>query len=328
MKCLVDSWYQPHPLRWLLWPLSVFYKLIISVRRQLYVRGVFKQHQISVPVIVVGNITVGGTGKTPFVIWLTTQLKNTGYRPGIISRGYGGHAQHYPQLVDKNSVARLVGDEPVLIYRHTLCPMAVAPDRVAAARLLVEQHNCNIIISDDGLQHYALKRDIEIVIVDGQRQFGNQLCLPAGPLREPLNRIKQSDFIVVNSSLTSTDFSMQLEQGAALNLSDSALIKSLDQFSAKTIHAVAAIGNPQRFFEQLRQHNISVIEHSFTDHHCFRESDLQFGDDLPILMTEKDAVKCQSFAKPNMWFVPIEATIQGKLLDQLIIKLAGTDYYG
>lgn len=328
MKCLVDSWYKPQPLRWLLWPLSVLYQLVISLRKQLYVSGVFKQHQISVPVIVVGNITVGGTGKTPFVIWLSTQLKNAGYRPGIISRGYGGHAGHYPQLVDKNSVAKLVGDEPVLIHRHTLCPMAVAPDRVAAARLLVEQHNCNIIISDDGLQHYALKRDIEIVIVDGQRQFGNQLCLPAGPLREPLNRIKQSDFIVVNSPPNNTDFSMHLEQGAAVNLSDPALTKSLDQFSGKTIHAVAGIGNPQRFFQQLRQHNMSVIEHSFTDHHSFRDLDLQFSDDLPILMTEKDAVKCQSFAKPNMWFVPIEATIQGKLLDQLIIKLAGTHYYG
>ncbi len=324
MKSIVDSWYQPHPMRWLLWPLSLLYRLIVSIRRQLYVSGVFKQHRLPVPVIIVGNITVGGTGKTPFVIWLTTQLKNAGYRPGIVSRGYGGHAQHYPQLVDKNSAATVVGDEPVLIHRHTACPMAVAPDRVAAARLLVEQHNCNIIISDDGLQHYALARDIEIVIVDGQRQFGNQLCLPAGPLREPLNRINQSDFIVFNSPLSTTDFAMQLEQGSAVNLADSALTKSLHQFSGKTIHAVAGIGNPQRFFEQLRKQNMSVIEHSFPDHHSFSQTDLQFSDDLAILMTEKDAVKCQSFAKSNMWFIPIEATIHGKLLEQLIIKLAGT----
>lgn len=324
MKWLVDSWYHPHPLRWLFWPLSVLYRIIISIRRQLYVSGVFKQHHISVPVIVVGNITVGGTGKTPFVIWLATQLKNAGYQPGIVSRGYGGQATHYPQLVNNDSVAKRVGDEPVLIHRHTHCPMAVAPDRVAAARLLVEQHNCNIIISDDGLQHYALARDIEIVIVDGQRQFGNQLCLPAGPLREPLNRIKQSDFIVFNSPPNTTEFSMQLEQGSAINLSDSTLTKSLDQFSGKTVHAIAGIGNPQRFFQQLRQQNMLVIEHSFTDHHSFNALDLQFSDELPILMTEKDAVKCHAFAKRNMWFVPIEATIQGKLLDQLIIKLAGT----
>jgi len=328
MNWLTNSWYQPHPIRWLLWPLSLLYRVIISLRKQLYVCNLFKQHHIAVPVIIIGNITVGGTGKTPFVIWLAKQLADAGYRPGIISRGYGGHAESYPQLLDKNSTPDIVGDEPVLIKRHSLCPMAVDPDRARAASFLVEHHRCNIIISDDGLQHYGLARDIEIVIVDGQRQFGNELCLPAGPLREPLSRLNLCDFIVFNSPQIPSDYAMQLHQGAAINLVDSTSTQVLEQFERQTVHAVAGIGNPSRFFNQLRQQGIVVIEHSFADHHAFTEHDLQFNDDKPILMTEKDAVKCQSFANRNMWFIPIEANIQGKLLDQLLIKLAGTDKHG
>ncbi|MDH5357772.1 MAG: tetraacyldisaccharide 4'-kinase [Gammaproteobacteria bacterium] len=323
MKWLISSWYHPHPVRWILSPLSGLYCLLIWVRQQLYCLGIFKQHQLSVPVIIVGNISVGGTGKTPFVIWLAKRLQQAGYRPGIVSRGYGGKAKQYPQQVTPHSDPKIVGDEPVIISRHTNCPMAVAPNRVSAGQMLLKHYDCDIIIADDGLQHYALGRDIEIAIVDGSRLFGNHYCLPAGPLREPISRLKKTDFIVHNGSQSSPEFNMTLSQRHAINLSDPTLAKELDYFKNKTVHAIAGIGNPTCFFKQLTDQGISITPHPFTDHHSFVAKDLYFNDDNPILMTEKDAVKCQQFANKNMWYIPIEATISGKLDQQLIDKLAG-----
>ncbi|MBL1319923.1 MAG: tetraacyldisaccharide 4'-kinase [Methylophaga sp.] len=320
MKWLLTSWYQPHPIRWLLWPLSALYCSIIWCRKQAYHFGLFKQHKMSVPVIVVGNISVGGTGKTPCVTWLAKQLKQAGYRPGIISRGYGGRSESYPQNVNSTSDPILVGDEPVIISRHTQCPMVVSPNRVEAAKFLLQQHNCNIIVSDDGLQHTKLGRDIEIVVVDHQRLFGNGLCLPAGPLREPLSRLKTVDFIVYNGG-NANEFNMQLSQSAAINLADNTLTKTFAEFSDQAVHAVAGIGNPKRFFNQLIENKLTVHPHPFSDHHYFQPADLDFGDDAQILMTEKDAVKCQTFATENMWFIPIEATISGKLEQQIFTLL-------
>lgn len=326
MKWLLTSWYQPHPIRWLLWPISALYCSMIWCRKQAYHFGLFKQHKISVPVIVVGNISVGGTGKTPCVIWLAKQLKQAGYRPGIISRGYGSQAQSYPQNVTATSDPILVGDEPVIISRHTQCPMAISPNRVEAANYLLHHYDCNIIIADDGLQHTALGRDIEIIVVDEQRLFGNGLCLPAGPLREPLSRLNTVDFIVYNGG-KSDQFNMTLAQGQAINLLDPSLTRTLDYFNNQTVHAVAGIGNPDRFFSALSTSGLVIQHHPFIDHHHFQKDDLAFGDDATILMTEKDAVKCQAFATENMWFIPIEATISGKL-EQQIFKLLETSNNG
>ncbi|PHS68915.1 MAG: tetraacyldisaccharide 4'-kinase [Methylophaga sp.] len=328
MKWLINSWYQPHPIRWLLSPLSAFYRMIILLRKWCYHLGIFKQYHLSVPVIIVGNISLGGTGKTPFVIWLTQQLQKAGMRPGIISRGYGGHAKQYPQIVSPTSDPSIVGDEPILISRHTHCPIAVAPNRHAAGQMLLQQFDCNIIIADDGLQHYALGRDIEVAIIDGERLFGNQYCLPAGPLREPLARLEHVNFIVHNGGQSPTDFRMTLSQAVAINLIDPTLRKNISEFADQIVHAVAGIGHPQRFFEQLIQQNLHIISHPFADHYAFQITDLSFGDDKPIFMTEKDAVKCQSFANKNMWVIPIEAQITGKLDQQILQTIAGLSSHG
>ena len=328
MNWLINTWYQKHPIRWCLWPLSALYCAIILFRRTCYRLGLFKQQSFNVPVIIVGNISVGGTGKTPLVIWLTKQLKQAGFRPGIVSRGYGGKADHYPLVVTPQSDPRLVGDEPVIISRQSACPLVVSPNRVDAARQLLEQFDCNIIIADDGLQHYALARDIEIVVVDSQRLFGNQYCLPSGPLREPLSRLKQVDFIIHNGTETPADFTMNLSQGSAINLAHPNIQKELNTFQNQTVHALAGIGNPDRFFKQLSEQGLTVQTHPFSDHHPFQAKDLDFNDDLEILMTEKDAVKCQPFAKENMWYIPIEATISGKLEKHLLNKLAELPPHG
>lgn len=325
---LINSWYQRQPIRWLLWPLSLVYQAVLKLRMGLFRLDILKQRYLPVPVIIVGNITVGGTGKTPFVIWLAKQLQQAGYRPGIISRGYGGQADHYPQKVMPDSDPSIVGDEPLIISRHTRCPMVVAPDRFAAGKLLLQDYDCNIIIADDGLQHYALGRDIEIVIIDGQRQFGNQLCLPAGPLREPLSRLQHVDFIIENHGTGSDNYSMTLSQLHAINLADPTQIHALSSFAGQSVHAIAGIGHPQRFFDQLSSHGLQLINHAFDDHHPFQANELNFNDDRPILMTEKDAVKCQPFANNNTWYIPIEASISGKLDQHILQKLAGIIPHG
>lgn len=327
MKWLLTSWYQPHPIRWLLWPVSAVYCLVIWCRKQAYLLGLFKQTKIAVPVIVIGNISVGGTGKTPCVIWLAKQLQQAGFRPGIISRGYRGQATGYPINVMTDSDPVLVGDEPVIISRHTQCPMAISPSRVEAAQFLLQQHECNVIIADDGLQHTALGRDIEIVVVDNKRLFGNGLCLPAGPLREPLSRLKTVDYIIHNGGNTN-QFNMALSQGDVINLLDNSRIKKLSAFNNQTVHAIAGIGDPERFFNQLLEAGLSIDAHPFPDHYPFQAADLNFEVDAHLLMTEKDAVKYQTFATKNMWYIPIEATISGKLEQKIIQQLAEISHHG
>jgi tetraacyldisaccharide 4'-kinase len=261
----------------------------------------------------VGNISVGGSGKTPFVIWLAQYLQKQGWHPGIISRGYGGKADHYPCSVQHDSLAAEVGDEPLLIHQRTQCPVVVAPDRVAAGQQLLAENYCNVIITDDGLQHYRLDRYMEIVIIDAKRGLGNQLCLPAGPLREPLSRLETVDFKIFHGESDSQRLTMQLQLQQAVQLKNNNHQKSLTEFAETPVYAVAGIGHPQRFFDQLQQLGLTIIPHAFADHHAYTEADFQFAKAYPILMTEKDAVKCLGFATENMWYVPAEAKLSPSL---------------
>lgn len=302
---LPEHWYRRTPLSWLLWPVSWLYCLLVIFRRFLYRTGALKSQSLPVPVIVVGNLTVGGSGKTPLVIWLARHLRDRGYRPGIVTRGYGGSLLRPPQRVTTESDPAIVGDEPLLLARHAGCPVMADPDRVRAARALATELQCNLILSDDGLQHYRLARDIEIAVIDGERRFGNGFCLPAGPLREPAARLREVDLIVTQGSGRDGEHSMELS-ATGFNPISGGGTKPIGHFNSQRIHAVAGIGNPGRFFVQLRKLGVEPIEHAFPDHHVYVPADLYFGDNLPIIMTEKDAVKCRSFDGP-LWYLAVEA---------------------
>jgi len=306
---LVRRWYSSAPAPWFLRPLSTLFGGIAAARRR---RQQARQQRLPVPVIVVGNIAVGGTGKTPFVIWLTQRLREWGWQPGVISRGYGGNAAQWPRQVTADSDPAEVGDEPVLIAARAGCPVAVGPDRVAAAQQLLASGGVDVIISDDGLQHYRLARDLEIAVVDGNRGLGNGELLPAGPLREPPQRLDEMALIVVNgkgwSAPTGRAIAMQLFSLEVRALKGGA-VRPIAGFAGQTVHAVAGIGNPARFFSMLSQHGIRLVMHPFPDHHPFAPADLDFSDELPVLMTEKDAVKCGRFAGERYWVVPVDAGI-------------------
>ena len=317
-----DIWYKDPFIGVWLMPLGFLFSDAVKFRKFLYRVGVLKRNTMPIPVIVVGNITVGGTGKTPLVIWLAGFLKDAGYRPGIISRGYGGQAESWPQWVTAESDVKNVGDEAVLIAKQTACPMAIGPLRADAANMLLQQADCNVILSDDGLQHYALNRDIEIVVIDGDRRFGNGYCLPAGPLREPIERLQSVDFVIVNGEKTEeNELSMQLIGDTAVNLVTGAH-KSLQQFKCDDCHALAGIGNPERFFKLLEHAGLTCINHSFPDHYQFQRNDVEFADNKHVLMTEKDAVKCQAFAGPQHWFVPVKAVPEPLFSEQLLTLLS------
>jgi len=319
---LEKAWYKKSSWLWILWPLSLITKKISEKRLKKFLSGKTKPWKPDIPVIVVGNIVAGGTGKTPFVIWLAKKLTNLGYKPGVISRGYGGKAKKYPLVLDESTKVKMSGDEPRLIFHNAKVPVYVSPNRVQAAKRMVEDTECDVIISDDGLQHYALGRDVEIVIFDGSRGVGNKLCLPAGPLREPIERIDSVDFIV--SSHTTL-----LEQGIKENvimkfkatewerLSDKKRV-SLDSWPlGRIVHGVAGIGNPSKFFITLKELGFEVIEHSFPDHYQFMEEDLTFSYQLPIVMTEKDAARCRKIINKNIWVLKIEANLPEKFALQI-----------
>lgn len=319
---ILALWYQkPGIITYLLLPLTVLFMFIIWLRRLAYQCGLKKSVKFPVPVIVVGNITVGGTGKTPLVIYLATLLQQHGYKPGIISRGYGGDNATV-RTVTALSSAKFVGDEPLLIHKRTGCPVVVSRDRALAAKTLLAENDCDIILSDDGLQHYALQRDIEIVVVDGIRRFGNRFCLPSGPLRESVASLQGVDFIVCNGHGAPGEFSMQLQAECLQNIEDKNCKKPLAEFIGKTVHAVAAIGNPERFFNSLVSQGIEIHKCAFPDHYMFRYSDLSFADALPVVMTEKDAVKCLSFGNERLWYVPVSATIAQNFARQVLEKLS------
>jgi tetraacyldisaccharide 4'-kinase len=335
-------WYQGHWLGTLLAPLGGLYCAIARLRRWAYARGWLASHALSVPVIVVGNLTVGGTGKTPLVLWLAEHLITRGERPGIVLRGYGGRgdargrargsvqesgqkdeqsgqAARRPQRVTDAADPSEFGDEAVLLAQRARCPVVVGRDRVAAARVLVEEFGCNRVLSDDGLQHERLRRQLEILVVDGLRGFGNGRCLPAGPLREPMARRHEVDLVISNGGpgadgITNADggantdgFQMQLEPGAAVNLRDPAYQRALASWLGQPVTAVAGIGHPQRFFALLRRFGLEIEPRPYPDHHRFSAADLEHWPKGSVLMTEKDAVKCRAFAGPDQWFVPVTA---------------------
>jgi tetraacyldisaccharide 4'-kinase len=312
------AWYGRAGWLLLLFPLTLLFRLTAALRRSLVV-----PQPCGAPVIIVGNISVGGSGKTPAVLALAEFCRHRGYRVGIVSRGYGGQAPHYPYLLDAGTEPSIAGDEPCLIARRSGLSVAVAPDRVAAAKLLVEQEQCNIIISDDGLQHYRLARDIEILLVDGQRGFGNGFCLPVGPLREPIARAVQVDLTIINGgSDTLSGHTMLLAGDTAVNLSSGERLDlSAWPEAERRIHAVAGIGNPMRFFQALRSKGFDVIEHAFADHHTFSAADFYFADHYPVIMTEKDAVKCALFNVENCWMLPVNGEIDSAFYDELTILL-------
>jgi tetraacyldisaccharide 4'-kinase len=307
---LNEIWYQGAPAPWWLTPLSAMYGAASRLRRFAYAKRLRRAQPLTRPVIVVGNVSVGGTGKTPLVCWLAIYLADQGFRPGVVTRGYGGSSRR-AQLVQGSDDANSVGDEALVLARRTRVPVAVGRDRPAAAQLLINA-GCDIIVSDDGLQHYALARDCEIILVDGERRFGNGRLLPAGPLREAPARLKDADAVVVNggpaviaghASLAGA-LRMRLEATNAIALRYGTA-KALSEFAGKSVHAVAAIGNPQRFFTMLQSSGINVIAHALPDHARLQIDDISFADDLPVLMTEKDAVKCGEIAGPHHWYVPV-----------------------
>lgn len=316
---LLKAWYEGHPLLWLMWPLSVLYGVMSGVRRFFYRIGLLASRRFPVPVIVVGNITLGGTGKTPLTLALIDELRRQGYRPGVVSRGYGGKTI-YPHLLDSHSTAAMAGDEPLAIFRRAGVPVVVDPVRVRAVDWLLQKTDCTVVLCDDGLQHYALHRDIEIAVLDGARGLGNHLLLPAGPLREPQSRLQSVDFVVVNgeSLLTHQGFHMQLKPQAWQPLLQGTGVMPA---SGARIHAVAGIGNPQRFFSQLQREGFDVVPHAFVDHHAYTPEDFHFAEKLPVVMTEKDAVKCAGFAAVNWWYVPVQAELPQAFLEALLQRL-------
>lgn len=316
---LVEAWYGKRPSPWWTWPLAGLYGALTGWRRALYRSGILRSMRLCVPVIVIGNLTAGGTGKTPLTIELAEALRGRGFRPGVVSRGHGG-TRREPILLGEAPVPAEVGDEPCLI-RASGVPVAVGRDRPAAAQLLVAD-GCDVVIADDGLQHYRLARDVEICVIDGARRFGNGRLLPAGPLREPLRRLARTDLRVCNGGTPQDgEYPMQLIGGEAATLKG-AHRQQLSAFAGQRVHAVAAIGNPSRFFASLRDAGIDVVEHAFPDHHAFTAADLAFGDDLPVLMTDKDAVKCQGFAQPHWWRVPVRAVLPAAFVDAVAARLA------
>jgi tetraacyldisaccharide 4'-kinase len=280
-----------------------------------------------VPVVVVGNLTVGGTGKTPLVLWLARALRARGRQPGIVSRGYGGRGVRGALRVHAGSDVGVVGDEALLIARRSGCPVAVGRDRAAAAAL-VAGDGADIVIADDGLQHYALARDVEVAVLDDARRLGNGHCLPAGPLREPASRLSDVDAVVVHDDATGVNewppgaFPMRLQARAVRALASNAE-RSLESFAGERVHALAGIGNPERFFVSLRSQRLDVIAHPFPDHARLRREDIGFGDGLPVLMTEKDAVKCARFAGPEHWYVSVDAVLAPADAERLLALVDG-----
>ncbi|EDP45934.1 tetraacyldisaccharide 4'-kinase [Rickettsiella grylli] len=322
---MLKIWRGKNFLAYLLWPLSLVYIIIIYLRRKLYQTHLLKINSLSVPVIVVGNITIGGTGKTPVVIRLARFLKEQGWRPGIISRGYGSNTQNFPCFVHPNCNAREVGDEPLLIAQQTGCPTVIDPNRSRGAKHLLKRSNCNIVISDDGLQHLSLGRNLEIVVVDGKERFGNNFCLPAGPLREPVSRLNSVDFVVSKGTTQTNEFKLTLIPDFFYPLIQPENKQSINHFHGKKVHAVAGIGNPHQFFNLLRQLGLQIIEHSFPDHYLFKPRDLNYGEDAIIIMTEKDAVKCVGFVDTRLWCLRTKTELDNTLLKAILHRITLLD---
>jgi len=305
---VMRHWYQDSltPLTALLLPLSVLFATAVKIRRKLYRTGIKKTFVADVPVIVVGNLTVGGTGKTPVVIWLAEYFRKKGFNPGIVARGVGGHEKKEPRRVFADSDVKEMGDEAVLLAGRTNCPVVIGVDRVAAVRELLSL-GCDLILSDDGLQHYALGRTFEIALLDSERMLGNGRFLPAGPLRESASRLAEVNCVWVKGK----DFVLKGETLHALSGREQ---KALQDFVGQKIHAIAGTGNPSGFFAMLRKSGLDIVEHVFPDHYIYQKNDIFFDDGLPVIMTEKDAVKCHDFADGGHWYLPVTVHAGEKML--------------
>jgi tetraacyldisaccharide 4'-kinase len=332
---LTAHWERFTPVSALLAPLSLVFGAAAALRRAAYATGVARVRRLPVPVIVVGNITAGGAGKTPAVLWLVERLRARGYRPGIVSRGYGG-VHTAPSRVTPDADPRAFGDEPVLLARRSGCEVWTGVDRAAVAEaLLAAAPACSVLVSDDGLQHYRLGRDLEVCVLDGARALGNGWLLPAGPLREPPSRLGRVDAIVTNSAAGESAaaemardsaaavprFRMILEGREFQNLLDRDRRVGADSLRGQRLHAVAGIGDPARFFRHLQRLGLDFVAHSFPDHHAFRAADLEFGGADAVVMTEKDAVKCETFATRAHWMLPVDAVIDDSFGDLVARKL-------
>ncbi|WP_285426000.1 tetraacyldisaccharide 4'-kinase [Pseudomonas sp. efr-133-TYG-103a] len=306
---LLDAWYKGHPALALLRPLESLYRRVVHGKRARFLAGQGDIYKAPVPVIVVGNITVGGTGKTPLILWMIDYCRRRGLRVGVVSRGYGATPPSLPWRVAAGQSAAQAGDEPLLIVKRTGVPLMIDPDRSRAVRALLAQEPLDLILSDDGLQHYRLARDLELVLIDAARGLGNRRCLPAGPLREPVERLQSVDALLYNGAADDRDdgYTFQLQPSALVNLL-SGERHPVDHFpEGQALHAVAGIGNPQRFFKTLEGLHWRPVPHAFADHAVFSAEALAFTPALPIVMTEKDAVKCASFAAPDWWYLAVEA---------------------
>lgn len=326
MSFLEKCWYNNNPLVWLLSPVTALFWLVSTLRKLSYDKGWRRAHRLPVPVIIVGNISVGGTGKTPLVIRLAQLLRQEGYHPGILSRGYGGSNVSYPHLVLEGDSPAMVGDEPALMRQHLQCPIVVDPNRARGGEFLLKQHRCDVVLCDDGLQHYALARDVEIVVMDGQRRLGNNHLLPMGPLRESADRMKSVDFVVINGGMVRKgDFLMSLESGRLVNIKHSSKSMSLSELDNEAT-AVAAIGNPQRFFDLLKSKQVKLKQClTFSDHHAFKQQDLPKGT---VIMTEKDAVKCKEFAEDDWWYLPVSAKLTEEFRQLFLKKIKAIKNHG
>ena len=314
-------WYRLTPVSVLLFPLSLVFRLLVLLRRLLFRLGVLSSVRLQVPVIVVGNLTVGGTGKTPLVLALVEALRRKGLRPGILSRGYGGTSVE-PRAVGAGDDVVGVGDEPLLLAERSGCPVWIGVDRATAARsLLAANADCDVILCDDGLQHYRLQRDFEIAVED-ERGFGNGLLLPAGPLREPASR--RVDATVVNAAESRPGtFRMRLTPAGLYRVGERPAAVTQSELSGKKLHAIAGIGNPERFFAGLSRLGLAFSAHPFPDHHAFRAADLEFTDCDFVLMTEKDAVKCRHFGRRDLISVRVEAELDPALAELIVERIHG-----
>lgn len=318
-QTVTRAWYGDAAWPVLLSPLAWLYGLAVRLRRLAYRRGWLRTTRVAAPVIVIGNLTVGGTGKTPLAAAVALRLRERGLRPGLAARGYGGRARRGPSWVTPDSDPREAGDEPVLLARATGCPVAVAPRRADAAELLIGE-GVDVVVCDDGLQHYALARDLEIAVVDAARGYGNGRLLPAGPLREPQARLAEVDLALRQGP--GEDF--ELAPQALRPVTGGDARQPLSVFAGRRVHAVAGIGDPERFFAGLRAAGLSVLAHPFPDHHVYHGADILFEDQIPVLMTEKDAVKCARFADERHWYLPVEARLSAvarTALDDLLDRL-------
>ena len=306
---LLKAWYAGHPALALLRPLEALYRRVVLRKRQRFLAGESSSYRAPVPVVVVGNITVGGTGKTPLILWLIEHCRRQGLRVGVVSRGYGATPPQLPWRVRADQSAAQAGDEPLLIVQRSGVPLMIDPDRSRAVQALLAAEPLDLILSDDGLQHYRLARDLELVLIDAARGLGNRRCLPAGPLREPVERLHEVDAVLFNGAVADSD------EGYAFGLEPTALVnvrsgerRGVEHFPpGQAVHAVAGIGNPQRFFNTLQGLNWRPEPHPFADHAVYSAEALNFTPSLPLVMTEKDAVKCRAFAAADWWYLAVDA---------------------